>query len=128
MWLLVADGQVIIALLSAGLKEDFTDAVKDAWLWLWNFLTRSMVQVVAGTGPDPILSALLPGFIGKANLHVFKLFLEAVADFCLFDATVPFNTLPFISPSPLSPSPPPHHLGHPTLLFRSVTLAPLQSH
>jgi hypothetical protein len=38
---------VIIALLSAGLKEDFTDAVKAAWLWLWDFLTRSMVQVAA---------------------------------------------------------------------------------
>jgi hypothetical protein len=38
---------VVIALLSAGLKEDFTDAVKAAWLWLWDFLTRSMVQVAA---------------------------------------------------------------------------------
>ncbi len=43
-------GQVIIALLSAGLKEEFTDTVKEAWLWLWDFLTRSMVQVGVGPG------------------------------------------------------------------------------
>ena len=37
--------QVVVALLSACLKEEFTDSVKEAWLWLWTFLTRSMVQV-----------------------------------------------------------------------------------
>ena len=34
-----------MALLSASLKEEFTDSVKEAWLWLWAFLTRSMAQV-----------------------------------------------------------------------------------
>jgi len=41
----MSTSQVIIALLSACLKEEFTDSVKEAWLWLWTFLTRSMVQV-----------------------------------------------------------------------------------
>ena len=39
-----------MALLSASLKEEFTDSVKEAWLWLWAFLTRSMVQVRSPRG------------------------------------------------------------------------------
>ena len=37
--------QVVIALLTACLKEEFTDSVKEAWIWLWTFLTRSLIQV-----------------------------------------------------------------------------------